>query len=111
MIQQKYRLFAMPDNTETRKSAEKQRFHYIRPGKYILVYTQDGIPNAPAISGEEMKRLNRTELEWLLDCGDRITAEWLKENEPEVAETAGRFLTEFQKELEAERERIKREAG
>lgn len=103
MSAKKYRLFAMPTDSEGVKCAAENKYSRITP-KYVLVYKSGRKPtNGVEVKSDELKCLTEADEQWLFESNLKIIAEEAKTKKPETAKRLNEMIAELERALEEER--------
>lgn len=104
------KLYALPYNEESVKTAMGERFSRISGG-YVLIYTDANAPGGSAEIGEsDAYRLNTREREWLRECNLVILSEAVKANGEKIAEDMRERVVQLETALREEKEKLEEES-
>ena len=105
------KLYVLPITDETLEYIDNQEYKLLKP-RYALVLTgkKPSVPHA-TFEGNELEYLRPDEADWLAKCIVRIAAKIAEENKDDLLKEQYKFLKEFEKELEAEKQRREESDG
>lgn len=105
------KLYVLPITDETLEYIDSQEYKLLKP-RYALVLTEKK-PSVPCAAFEckELEYLRPDEADWLTKCIVQIAAKIAEENKDDLLKEQYKFLKEFEKELEAEKQRREESDG
>lgn len=94
-----YKLYALP--TSEIEVAQKHRFARATVN-YILIYSDEEVPNGKEITEENLFRLTATDTKWVQDCNFAIIFEETKKKENEISDSLSETINRLERILQEE---------
>lgn len=103
---ERYRLFVAETRNDTMRTALDEAWSKAS-GTHVLIYKKGKCPPGfREMKDENLHLLPSADREWLNEVNALAAAEFLKKHEKEAERANLRFLSDFEKELEAERRKL-----
>lgn len=102
----KYHLYAIKTADLPKDGLKAFDYSLCANGRYALVYTAKELPEPYRLIREDIG-LTADESAWLLQSKLEINAKYVQENKEEIADGFDLLLTAVEKELKAEKEKLK----
>ena len=101
-----WRLYVAPTRRDTMRTALNEAYAKAS-GTHVLIYKQGKKPNGfKEITDAEIELLPSADKEWLRETNLEVTKLFIAEHEAEVQRAGMKFLSEFERELAVEREKL-----
>ena len=111
MAEKAKKLYVLPVTDETLEYIKTQEYTLVKP-RYALCLTSKK-PCVPSVvvDGSEMKHLRPDETDWMIKCIVKIAEKIAEENKDDLLKEQYKFLQEFEKELQAEKQKREESHG
>ena len=106
MTEERYHLYLAPFNSETAQIALNEKYARATPD-YVMLYNKGECPKGyKEMTDAELHLLPKDGLKWLNEINILVIQEFYKARMDEMERANRKFMEEFEKELQAEREKL-----
>ena len=107
MTEERWHLYVAPFNSETAQAALNEKYSRVTVSHVMIYRTNPETPDGyKEMTSDELGLLPVDSLKWLQEVNNVIIQQFISEKMEEQERANKAFLAEFERELEAEREKL-----